>query len=157
MNLHVELFEKLDRLEVLPAAEAVRLPLPFLAAVVEVEHRGHGVDPETVDVVAIEPEEAARDQVIRDLVASVVEDHRAPVRVFALTGICMLVEGGAVKLPEAVGIAGEVGRHPVNDHSHTGPVESVDQRHEGLRRTEPARRGEQADRLVAPTGGERML
>ncbi len=45
----VELAEELDGLEVLAAAEPVRHPLPFLARVVEVEHRRHRVHAQAVE------------------------------------------------------------------------------------------------------------
>ena len=48
----VEPLEEVDRLEVLVAAEHVGDPLAGLARIVEVEHRGDGVDPQAVDVVA---------------------------------------------------------------------------------------------------------
>src|ERR1044071_5355588 len=49
--------EKLSASDILPPAEAVRPPLAFLAAVVEVEHRGDGISPQAVDVVLVEPEQ----------------------------------------------------------------------------------------------------
>ncbi len=61
--------------EVLPSAEFVGHPLAVFAAVVEVEHRGHGVDADPVDVVLVEPEQGVGDQEVADLVAAVVEDH----------------------------------------------------------------------------------
>ena len=42
---------------------------------------------------------------------------RAPVAVLALARIGVLVEGRAVELPQAVAVAGEMGRHPVEDHA----------------------------------------
>ena len=63
----VELLEEVDRLEVLVAAVDVGDPLAGLPRVVEVEHRGHGVDPEAVDVVALEPEQGVAEQEVADL------------------------------------------------------------------------------------------
>ena len=53
----VQPLEEVDRLEVLVAAEDVRDPFAGLARVVEVEHRGDRVDPQSVEVVAVEPEQ----------------------------------------------------------------------------------------------------
>ena len=47
----VEALEKIDRLEILAAAVHVRDPLAGLARVVEVEHRGHGIHAQAVDVI----------------------------------------------------------------------------------------------------------
>jgi hypothetical protein len=43
-------------------------------------------------VIAVEPEERAVEQEVRDLVASVVEDERAPVGMLPLPGVGVLVE-----------------------------------------------------------------
>ena len=106
-----------DGLQVLAPAELVGQPVARLAAVVEIEHRGHGVDPQAVDVVLVEPEQGVGDEEVADLVAAVVEDQRAPVAMLAAAGIGMLVQGRAVELPQAVAVAGEVGGHPVEDHA----------------------------------------
>ena len=58
----VEPLEEVDCLEVLVAAEDVGDPLARLARVVEVEHRGHRIDPEAVEVVAVEPEKRVAEQ-----------------------------------------------------------------------------------------------
>ncbi len=75
----VELLEEADRAEVLVAAEFVRDPLALGPRIVAVQHRGHGVDPQPVDVVAVEPEVRAAEQETPDLVAVVVEDRTLPV------------------------------------------------------------------------------
>ena len=74
-----------------------------------------------------------------------------------LARILVFVEGRAVEAPQAVAVLGEVGRHPVDDHPDPGAVEGVDERHQRLRRPEPARGGEHADRLVAPARRQRVL
>ena len=58
VDLLVERAEELDRFQVLPPAGAVGQPLARRAGVVEIEHRGHGVGPQAVDVILVEPEEA---------------------------------------------------------------------------------------------------
>ena len=109
MHLDVEVLEKLDGLEVFAATEAVRLPLPLLTAVVEVEHRGHGVDPQPVNVVVLQPKQRARDQVVGHFVTAVVVDQRAPVGMLPPPRVFVLVDRRAVKLPQAVAILGEMG------------------------------------------------
>jgi hypothetical protein len=133
VHLHVERLEEIDRLEVLPTAEAVRFPLAVLAAVVEVEHRGHGIDPQAVDVIPVEPEDRVGDEIIGHLVAAVVEDQRAPVGVFSLARILVFVEGGAIEATQAMCVLREMRRHPVDDHADAGPVQRIDERHECLR------------------------
>ena len=112
VGLVVQFLEERDGLEVFAAAELVGDPLAFLAAVVEIEHRGHGVDAHAVDVVLVEPEQGVGEQEVADFVPAVVEDQRAPVAVFALARIGMFVQRGAVELPQAVAVARESGPAP---------------------------------------------
>ena len=88
----VEAPDEAQGLEVLAAAVAVGDPLPRLAGIVEVEHGGHGVDPQAVGVVAVEPEHGAADEELADLVAAVVEDGALPVGMEALARVLVLVE-----------------------------------------------------------------
>ena len=135
----------------------VRHPRARLAGVVEVEHRGHGVDPQAVDVELVDPVERVGDEEVADLVAAVVEDERAPVRVLALAGIGVLVERGAVEAGEGPVVLREVGGHPVDDDADAALVEVVDEVAEVVGRPEPRRRREVAGHLVAPRAAERML
>ncbi len=70
----IEPLEEVDRFEILAATEAIGHPLPFLATVIEIEHGGHGIDPQPVDMVLVEPEQGVGNQEIANLVAAVVED-----------------------------------------------------------------------------------
>ena len=88
----VQLLEERDGLEVLAAAVRVRHPLARLARVVEVEHRGDGVDAQPVDVELLEPVQGVGDEEVAHLVAPEVEHERAPVGVLALAGVGVLVE-----------------------------------------------------------------
>ena len=111
----VEALYEGDRLKVLVAAEPVRDPFSRLPRVVEVEHRGHRIDPQPVDVVLVEPEEGVRDEEVRDLVPAVIEYERAPLLLLPFQGVCVLVKGRPVEIGEAVGVLREVGGHPVDD------------------------------------------
>ena len=130
---------------------------PWLARVVEVEHRRHGVDAQPVDVVAVEPAQRAGDEERAHLAPAVVEDRRRPVRVVALARVGVLVEVRAVEAGEPVGVHREVRRHPVEDHADAALVQPVDHRHQLLRRAVARRRREVAGRLVAPRAVERVL
>ena len=66
----VESFEEVDCLEVLVAAELVGDPLAGLARIVEIEHRGDGVDPQAVEVVDVEPEERVAEEEVSHLRAA---------------------------------------------------------------------------------------
>src|SRR5262249_7811950 len=55
-------FEELDRLDILIPTKLVREPLACLSRIVEIEHRGDGIDPQAVGMVALEPEERVVDE-----------------------------------------------------------------------------------------------
>ena len=118
---------------------------PSLARVVEVEHRGHGVDADAVDVVLAQPEQRVGDQEVADLVAAVVEDQRAPVGVRAAARVGVLVQRGAVEAGQREVVAREVRGHPVEDHADAGLVQAVDELAEVVGRAE-ARRSARSSR-----------
>ena len=153
----VHLTQEGDGLEVLAPAVDVRRPLAGLARVVEVEHRGDGVDPQPVDVVALAPEQRVGDEEVAHLGASEVEDQRAPVGMLAALGVGVLVQCRAVESAQGEVVGREVGRHPVDDHPDPRVVEHVDHRGEVVRRSEARRRRVVAGDLVAPRAVERVL
>ena len=126
----VHLLQERDRVEVLAPAELVRHPLALLARVVEVEHRRDGVDAQAVGVELLQPVERVREQEVPHLVAPVVEDERAPVRMRAAARVLVLVERRAVEARERPLVAREVRGHPVEDHADLLPVQLVDERAE---------------------------
>ena len=111
----------------------VRDPLTGLARVVEVQHARHRVDAQPVDVELVHPVEGVGDEEVADLVAGVVEDVRAPVRVLALTRVGMFVERGAVEASEAPLVFREVRGHPVEDHADAVAMHGVDEEAEIVR------------------------
>ena len=69
-----------DGLQVLAAAQLIGNPLACFAGIIEVQHRGHGIHAQAVDVILVDPEKRVRQQEILHFVAAVVEDERAPIR-----------------------------------------------------------------------------
>ena len=153
----IEAPQECDRLEILAPAEPVGNPAAGRPAVVEIKHRGDRIDAQSVDAVAVEPEQAVGEQEVGDLGASEIVDQRVPVEVPALLRVGMLVERGAVETAEPVRIVGKMARHPIEDHAEAGPMAGRDQLGKIRRRSEPAGRSEQAGRLIAPGAVERML
>ena len=107
MRQFVEAAQEIDGLQVLVAAVLVRNPLAGLARVVEVQHGGHGIHAQAVDVILLQPEQRVRDQERAHFVAAVVEDQRAPVAMLALARVGVLVERGAVEEDQAVRVLRE--------------------------------------------------
>ena len=153
----VEAADEVDGLQVFVAAELVGNPFAGLARVVEVEHGRDRIHAQAVDVVFLQPEEGVRDQESAHLVAAVVEDQGAPVAMLALAWIGVFVERRAVEEGQAVGVFGEVGGNPIDDHAEAGLVAAVHQVLEIVGRAEARGGREIADHLVAPRAGERML
>ena len=142
--------QEVYRFEVFTPPVDVGNPLTGLAAVVAVEHRGHGIDAQTIDTVVLDPEQRIADQIVEHLAATEVVDQRAPVLVHAFTRVGVLVERLTVETAQPVRIGREVRWHPVNDHFQSGLMAGVDEIAAALRRTETGRRCIQAQRLIAP-------
>ena len=153
----VHLLQERDRLQVLPPAVDVGLPAALRAGVVEVEHRGHGVDPQAVDVELLEPEQRVRDQEVADLAPAEVEDVGAPVELLAAARVRVLVERRAVEAGQREGVLGEVRRDPVDEHADAGGVQGVDEVPELVGVAEAGGRGVVRGHLVTPRPAERVL
>ena len=78
-HLGVEAAQEFDGLEIFAAAIFVRNPAAGGPAVVEIQHRGDGIDAQAVDGVALQPEQRVRHQEIDHFGAAVIVDQRAPV------------------------------------------------------------------------------
>ena len=143
----IEAPQEVDGLQVLVAAELVGNPLAGLARVIQVQHGGHRVHAQAVDVVLLQPEQRVGDQEGAHLVAAVVEDQRAPLAMLALARIGMLVERGAVEEHQAVRVLGEVRRHPIHNHADARLVAAIHEVLEIVGRAEARRGREVADHL----------
>ena len=149
--------EKIDRFEIFSAAKLVRHPLAFLARVIEVEHRSHGIDAQAVEVIALEPRERISDQETADFIAAVVKNQRAPIHVGTLAGIRVFVEMRAVKFREGKTVAGKMGGHPVENHPKPAAVQVVDKPREILGRPKAVGGRVKARDLITPRAIERMF
>ena len=100
----VGLLQETDRLGVFPAAVLIRQPFTIGAQVVPVQHRGHGINTNAIDVELLEPEDEIGNEEIAYFVAAVVENQGSPFLVFPDPGITVFVEVGTIKESQAVGI-----------------------------------------------------
>jgi hypothetical protein len=91
MNYFFQLMEKGNGLEIFAAAKFVRHPLTFLAAVIEIEHRRDRIHPQTIEMKLAQPVKRIGKQEVAHFIPVIVEDVCAPVRMFALAGIGVLV------------------------------------------------------------------
>ena len=150
----VELAQKGDGLQVFLAAVAVGLPLAVPAVVIQVQHGGHGVHPQTVDVVLLHPEQRAGHQKRFHLRHTVVEYHGAPFFVFPAAGVRVLVAGRAVKHVQPEPVFWKMRGHPVHNHPNAALVALVHKRHKILGGAVAAGGRKVAGNLVAPAAVE---
>ena len=127
-NRIVQLAQESHCFQVLLAAILVGLPFALLAVVVQIQHGGHGVHAQAVDVVLLQPVQGAGDQEALHLAAAEVEHHGAPFFVLTALGVGVLVAGLSVKVVQAEAILREVGGHPVHDDTDAGLHASCPQR-----------------------------
>ena len=83
----------------------------------------------------LEPVERVRDEKVADLVAPVIEDQRAPVRLLALARILVLVERRAVEAREPVRVLRKMSGHPVEQHADAVEMALVHEVAEVVRRS----------------------
>ena len=149
--------DELERFQVLPAAVPVGNPGAVFARVIQVQHRRHRVHAQAVDVVAVEPKQRVGDQEVGNFVSAIIENVRAPIRVLAQTRIVVLVQVGAIEAAQAVSIAREMRRHPIQDHAHAGLMKRIHEEHEILRRPVARGRRKVSADLIAPGLVKRMF
>ena len=153
----VHLLQELDGLQVLPATVRVGCPAADRPGVVQIEHRGHRVDPQPVQVEFAQPVQCVGHQEVAYLGTAEVENVSAPIQLFAAARIGVLVERGAVEAAQSPAVLGEVGRNPVHDHADAGPVQRVDEEPEIVWRAESGGWSVVGRHLVAPRPPERVL
>src|SRR5262249_30195467 len=104
-----------------------------------------------------QPEKGVGEKEVAHLVASKVGNDGAPLRVLALAGVGVLVEMRAVEEAQALLVAREVRRNPVEQHADIVLVAVIDEIHEVLRRAVASGGGIVASDLIAPGAVEGML
>ena len=155
VRLHgaVDLTDKRAGVQVLLGTVLVELLLARIVdAKVEVQHTGHAVHANAVNVEVLEPIQHVGDQEGADLAAGEVKLVSTPVRVNLV-----LKQHVAVKGCKAVGVGAKTAGHPVHDHADARLVARIDKVHELLRVAVARRGGVVAGRLVAPGAIEGML
>src|SRR5712692_7260970 len=157
VNKLVELLDEGDRFKVLASTVNVRKPSALFARVVEVQHRGHGVNSQAVDVIFLQPEERVSEQIISHLVALVIEDQRSPILMLAFARVGVFVQMRAVEESQPVPVFRKVSRHPIQNHAYVVAMAVIDEVHELVRLTVAARRRVVADCLIAPASVVWML
>src|SRR5271165_7278124 len=150
MDNLIKLFDEGDRLQVFMTPELIGDPLARLPRVVQVEHGGDGVHAKAVDMVLVQPEHGAGEQKSADFIAPEIVNQGAPVLMFALARILMLVKARAVKERESVAILREMPAGPIEDNAEAGLVSLVHEIAEVVRGAETRGWRKVSDGLIAP-------
>ena len=149
----VDLADKSAGVQVLLGTVLIELLLAGIVdAKVEVQHAGHAVHANAVDVEVLEPIQHVGDQEGADLAAGEIELMRAPIGVNLVLKQHVAVKGG-----KAVGVGAKTAGHPVHDYADARLVACIDKVHELLRVAVARRGGVVTGRLVAPGAIEGML
>src|SRR5262245_56623803 len=101
-------------------------------------------------MIAVEPEHGTAEEEAPNLIAAVVEDQAAPIRVVPLLRRGMLVQVAPVEVAQPMLIVWEVRRDPVEDYADPLLLQVIDEEHEILRRSVPGGRREITGCLIAP-------
>ncbi len=148
----IKLAQEAYSLQVFAATETIGNPFTGLARVVQVEHGGHRIDTQSIDMVLAQPENGAGNQEIAHLAPSIIKDVGAPFLMLALARIGVFVEMGAIEVAQAMQIFRKVARNPVEDDTDAISVEIIDEVLEVLWRTVAAGGCKVACHLIAPGG-----
>src|SRR5271157_3882144 len=114
----IKLLDEGDRLQVFMTPELIGDPLARLPRVVQVEHGGDGIHAQAVDMVLVQPEHRTGEQESAAFIAPEIVNQGAPVLMFALARILMLVKASAVEERESVAILRETPAGPIEDDDH---------------------------------------
>src|SRR5579875_4073229 len=115
----VELAQKIDRLQMLAPTILIRHPLTGWTHVIQVEHRGHRVNTQAINMILAQPKERTADQEIPDLAASIVKDLRSPLFMLTFARVGIFIEVRAIKIAQRVAIFRKVRRYPVQQYANT--------------------------------------
>ena len=116
-NNRIQMLEEFNGFQVLVSTVFIGNPLTVFFTVIQIEHGCNRVYTETVNVAFFYPVKGIGDQEILYFRTSVIVDLGSPVRMLALSRICMLVYCSSVKVGKSVCILREVRRYPVKDNT----------------------------------------
>src|SRR5678810_13874 len=98
MDRDIQVFQEEHGVEILVPSELIGNPFSRFACVIEVEHGRHGIHPQAVDVVAVQPEECTVHEKVAHFDPSVIENAAMPFRMVAETWVGMVIEMCSVEL-----------------------------------------------------------
>ena len=157
VDRRVGLLQELHGLEILSAAVDVRSPAARRPRVIEIEHRCHRVDAQSVDVEFVDPIERVGDEEVAHFASPEVENVCAPVELLAPHRIGVLIQWRAVEAGQRPFVLGEVRGDPVDEHRDSQRMQMVDEVPEVVGLAEAGRRCVVRRDLISPRTTERVL
>ena len=149
--------QKFHRLPIFPPALFIGNPFAAFAGIVAIKHRGHRIDPEAINMIALGPEQGIVDQEGRHFAPPEIVDGGVPVGMKAQPRVFMLIERGAVEMRQAMFVGGKMRRHPIDQYPQSGAMRAFDKTGKAFRLAKTRARRIQAGGLIAPAGVEGML
>ena len=83
MSQLIKFLDEVNGRQILVPTILVRNPFAGIARIIQVEHGGHRIHPQPVQMIFFQPEQGIGQEKIADLVASVVKDQRSPITMLA--------------------------------------------------------------------------
>ena len=157
MGYCVQFAQEGNGFQIFIAAILVGNPIAGVTGIIQVEHGRNGINSQTVYVELLKPENRAGYQKVFDFIAAKIVNQGSPVAMLAQPRVFVLVQGRAIKTGQAVGIFGEMGRHPVQQHTDAMAMAIVHEITEIVRRSKTGGGGEIARGLITPRRIQRVF
>ena len=146
----VQMFEKFDCLQVFIIPVFVGDPLAVAASVIQIQHGGHGIHPEAVDMIVFKPVQSICNQEIGYFIFTVIKYLSTPVGMLPFSGIRIFIKRLSIEIGKAMGIFRKMSRYPVQNNADAFFVQIIDKIHEFLRCPVTGGRSEISGYLVSP-------
>ncbi len=108
-------------------------------------------------MILVHPKKGIAYEEVPHFVPAIIKNVAFPVRMKTLSWVLVFIKVCSVKICQTMFIRGEMGRHPVQDHTDFILMEKVDEKHEILRTAIAAGGSKITSHLVSPGPVERMF
>jgi hypothetical protein len=132
-------------------------PFPRLTHVIEIEHRGHRIHAQTIDMILAQPEQRIGDQEVAYLTTPVIKDQGTPFFMFTFTSIGIFIEMSAIKVTQRMSIFRKVSWNPIQKDTNPLLMHIINEILEIFRWTKATGWSIVARDLISPRAIKRIL